>query len=79
LVKDIGKRKEERREKRRNIVELKHTLTLRECVNVSYKKGQKLQCWVIVNIKYVEIGESGQSTYIDAKGIENALQLTARI
>jgi len=40
---------------------------------MSYKKGQELQRWVIVSIKYAEIGEDGQSTCIDAKGIENAL------
>ena len=43
------------------------------------ERAEELQCWVIVSMKYVEIGEGGQSTYIDAKGMENALRLTARV
>jgi len=42
LVKDINKRRRERREERRNIVGLKHALILGESINVSYGKGQKV-------------------------------------
>jgi len=56
------------------MVEPKHMLTLGESINVFYKKGRELQRWVIVSIKYIKIGEGGQSTCIDAKGIENALR-----
>jgi len=43
------------------------------------ERAKELQRWVIVSMKYIEIGEGGQSTCIDAKGIENASQLTARV
>ena len=43
------------------------------------ERAEELQHWVIVSIKYTEIREGGQSTYIDAKGMENALRLTARV
>jgi len=43
------------------------------------ERAEELQRWVIVNIKYIEIGEGGQSTCIDAKGMENASRLTARV
>ena len=43
------------------------------------KRAEDLQRWVIVSIKYTEIGEGGQSTYIDTKGMENALRPTARV
>jgi len=36
----MGRRRGERKEERRNIVELKHALILRESINVSYKKGR---------------------------------------
>jgi len=39
LVKDVGRRKEERREERRNMVGPKHTLTLGESINISHGKG----------------------------------------
>jgi len=41
--------------------------------------AKELQRWVIISIKHMEIREGGQSTYIDAKGIENALRLIARV
>jgi hypothetical protein len=43
------------------------------------ERAKELQRWVIISIKYAEIREGGQSTYIDAKGMENALRLTARV
>ena len=43
------------------------------------KRAKELQYWVIVSIKHIEIREGGQSTCIDAKGLENALRLTARV
>jgi len=42
LVGDIGKKKGERREKRKNTVGLKHILTLKESINMSYRKGQRV-------------------------------------
>jgi len=39
LVGNIGRKRGERREERRNIVELKHALILGESINMSYKKG----------------------------------------
>jgi len=42
LVGDIGKRRGERREERRNMVGLKHILILGKSINVSYRKGQKV-------------------------------------
>jgi len=41
------------------MVELKHALTPGESINVSYEKGQELQRWVIISMKYIEIGEGG--------------------
>ena len=43
------------------------------------ERAKELQHWVIVSIKHTEIGEGGQSTYIDAKGMENTLRLIARV
>jgi len=43
------------------------------------KRAKELQHWVIISIKHAEIGEGRQSTCIDAKGMENASQLTARV
>jgi len=43
------------------------------------ERARGLQCWVIISIKYIKIGGGGQSTCIDAKGIENALRLIARV
>jgi hypothetical protein len=42
LVGDIGRRRGKRRKERRNIVELKHTLTPGESINVSHRKGQRV-------------------------------------
>jgi len=39
LVGDIGRRRGERREERRNMVGLKHMLIPGESINVSYRKG----------------------------------------
>jgi len=39
LVGDVGRRREERREERRNIVGPKHALTPGESINVSHGKG----------------------------------------
>jgi len=43
------------------------------------ERAKELQRRVIVSIKYIEIREGGQSTCIDAKGMENALWLIARV
>jgi len=43
------------------------------------ERAKELQRWVIVSIKYIEIREGGQSTRIDAKEMENASRLTARV
>ena len=43
------------------------------------ERAKELQRQVIVSMKHAEIGEGRQSTYIDAKGMKNALQLTARV
>jgi len=43
------------------------------------ERAKELQHWVIVSIKYVEIREGRQSTCIDAKGMENASRLIARV
>ena len=45
----------------------------------SIERAEELQRQVIVSIKHAEIGEGRQSTYIDAKGMENALWLTAKV
>jgi len=42
LVRDIGRRREERRKERRNIVGLKHMLTPGESIDMSHKKGQRV-------------------------------------
>jgi len=39
LIGDIGKRRGERKKEKRNIIGLKYTLTLKESINVSYRKG----------------------------------------
>jgi hypothetical protein len=37
------------------------------------ERAKELQHWVIISMKHIEIREGRQSTYIDTKGIENAL------
>jgi hypothetical protein len=43
------------------------------------KRAEELQRWVIVSMKHAKIREGRRSTYIDAKGIENASRLIARV
>ena len=42
LISNIGRRRREKREERRNTVGLKHALILGESVNISYRKGRRV-------------------------------------
>ena len=41
-IEDVGRRRGERKEERRNTVGPKHTLTPKESINISHRKGRRV-------------------------------------